>query len=305
MREEIFRWGIFHVIVALLLLLDLGFFQRKSRKTSVKEAALWSCFWIAISLGFNFYVYLHLGPQKGLEFFTGYLVEKSLSVDNLFIFVVIFSYFKVPLQYHHRVLFYGIIGAIILRLGLILGGIALLRHFHFFLYVFALLVGFSGIRLMLQKVHAYDPSKNIIVRRMSKWFLVTKEYHDGQFFIRRAGKLWITPLLIVLAVVETTDLLFALDSIPAIFAITTDPYIVYTSNVFALLGLRSLHMVLTGFYHRFEYMKTGLGAVLIFIAVKMLASPFYELPLGSSLAVIAAILTLSAAFSWARGKKRN
>jgi tellurite resistance protein TerC len=303
MWEEIFRWGIFHVIIAVLLLLDLGVLQKKHYEISVKKALLWSLFWIVISLLFNLYIYLHLGSTKALEYFTGYIVEKSLSIDNLFIFVVIFSYFKVPAQYHHSVLFYGIIGALVLRLSLILGGIALIERFSFMIYLFALLIGYTGIRMVLQKKDEVKPEKNMLVRGVKKWLPVTDDYHGAKFFVRKRGRLWITPLLLVLLVIETTDVLFALDSIPAIFAITVDPYIVYTSNVFAVLGLRAMHFVLVGFYHKFQYLKVGLGAILIFVALKMMVSSFIEFPLGLSLLVIIAILAVSGSVSLVKGRK--
>jgi len=294
MMTEVVRWGAFHLLILFLILLDLGIFHRKKRShASWKEALSWSCVWVGIALLFNGYVYWSMGAEKALEFFTGYLVEKSLSVDNLFVFIVIFTFFDVPLHYHHRVLFYGIAGACLFRLALILAGISLIELFHWVLYLFGILILVTGIRLIRQKMEAVDPEKNFLVRWIRSHFPITKKYHGGNFFVRLKGKMWVTPLFLVLVVVETSDILFALDSIPAIFAITLDPFIVYTSNVFAILGLRTLHFLVMHFYDRFHYLKVGLGAILVFIGAKMLLGSIIEVPLGISLAFVALVLAIS------------
>jgi len=297
MNQEIIRWVGFHILIIFLLMLDLGVFHRRPHEIKLKEALGWSGFWIALSLLFNAYVYFYAGPEKALEFFTGYLVEKSLSIDNIFIFIVIFSYFEVPVKDQHRVLFHGIIAAFVLRLGLILAGASLLETFHWVKYFFGLFIGFTGVKLILQKEHRYSPESNPLVRWAIKKFRVTKEYHHGQYFIIRKGVLFATPLFLVLLVIESTDLVFALDSVPAILAITTDRFIVYTSNVFAILGLRALYFVIAKFMRMFRYLKMGLGSVLIYIGMKLGLSSIFFIPLGLSLAIVATILGISVIYS--------
>jgi tellurite resistance protein TerC len=292
------RWIGFNLLIALLLLLDLGVFQRKRHALSLKEASLWSIFWIGLALIFNLFVYTVDGPEKALEFFTGYVVEKSLSVDNLFIFLVIFSHFKVPHRYQHLVLFEGIVGALIMRLGLILAGTALVQAFHFVLYIFAAVLAYTGFSLVFKKKKETDIEDRLAVRVVRKIFPVTTDYHNGNFFVRQKGRLYATPLLLVLVVMESADFIFALDSIPAIFAITLDPFIIYSSNVFAILGLRALFFVLMHFLGKFRYLKVGLGVVLVFIAAKMAVVKWYTVPLGISLLIIALILLISIAWSW-------
>ncbi len=287
------RWVGFHVLIAILLLLDFGVFHRKSRAVSMKEAALWSSFWIGLSLLFNAFIFFYEGQQKALEFFTGYLVEKSLSVDNIFVFILIFSYFKVPGKLQHRVLYLGIVGALVLRLALILAGVSLIHRFEWLIYLLGLFLAYTGIRLMLQKKERIAPEKNWLVQWTRRHFDVTEDYHGSRFWIRRAGKWFATPLVLVLLVIETTDLIFALDSIPAIFAITLDPFIVYTSNIFAVLGLRSLHFLIAESLLFFSHLQIGLGLVLFFVGIKMVMGPFYVIPLPISLAVIAGILVAS------------
>ena len=297
MSQEIIRWGGFHLLIIFLLMLDLGVFHRRPHEIKPKEALGWSGFWIALSLLFNVYIYFYEGPGKALEFFTGYLVEKSLSIDNIFIFIVIFSYFEVPLRDQHRVLFHGIIAAFILRLGLILAGASLLEAFNWVKYFFGSFIAFTGVKLIFQQEHRYSPESNPLVRWAIKRFRVTKEYHHGRYFIVRKGVLFATPLFLVLLVIESTDLVFALDSVPAILAITTDRFIVYTSNVFALLGLRSLYFVIARFMKMFRYLKIGLGLVLIYIGIKLGVSSFFHIPLGYSLLIVATILGLSVIYS--------
>lgn len=297
MGQEVIRWVGFHILIIFLLMLDIGVFHQRRHEIKLKEALGWSGFWVALSLLFNAYVYFYAGPEKALEFFTGYLIEKSLSIDNIFIFIVIFSYFEVPIKDQHRALFHGILMACILRLGLILAGAALLNAFIWMKYFFGLFIGFTGVKLILQKEHRYSPESNPLVRWAIKRFRVTKEYHHGKYFIMRKGALFATPLFLVLLVVESTDLVFALDSVPAILAITTDRFIVYTSNIFAILGLRSLYFVIARFMSMFRYLKIGLGSVLIYIGMKLGVSSYLHIPLGLSLLIVATILGISVIYS--------
>lgn len=296
-NREVFRWTVFHIFIAFLLILDLGVFHKKRRVIKLKEAVLWSFFWVVLSLCFNTYIYLVEGSEKALEFFTGYLVEKSLSVDNIFIFLVVFSFFKVPLVDQRRVLYLGIIAAFILRLSLILIGAALLESFEWVKYLFGLFIAFTGFKLVVQKEGDYNPEKNLLIRWAKKRFRITEAYHAGRYFIVKKGVLYATPLFLVLLVIESSDLIFALDSVPAILAITTDRFIVYTSNVFAILGLRSLYFVVAQFIEMFRYLKVGLGGVLLYIGIKMGISSIYPIPLGYSLLVIVTILAASMVYS--------
>lgn len=287
-------WIVFNLFVLFLLALDLGVFHRHSHAVSTKEAAIWSAVWIGLALVFNVGVYYFAGPEAGLQFFTGYLLEKSLSVDNIFVFVMLFSFFAVPPAYQHRVLFWGILGALIMRGALIGLGAYLIGQFHWILYLFGLFLVVTGIRLFMQKENeTIEPEKNPLVRGLRRFMPVTTGYRGEKFLVREGGKLAATPLLVVLLVVETTDLLFAFDSIPAIFAITQDPFIVYTSNVFAILGLRALYFLLASVMGRFRYLKMGLSGILVFIGVKMLIMDIYHMPITLSLGVIAVVLTLS------------
>src|SRR5688500_193365 len=278
-----------------MLAIDLGIFHRNAHEVSLKEAGAWSAVWMALALIFNYGIHHFLGRQAGLEFLTGYLIEKALSVDNIFVFVLIFAYFSVPAQYQHRVLFWGIIGALVMRGAMIAAGAALIAEFHWIIYVFGAFLVFTGIRMATQTEHAIDAARNPVVRLVRKFIPVTTEYHGQHFFIRKevGGRLRhvATPLFVVLMLVETTDLIFAVDSIPAIFAITQDPFIVYTSNVFAILGLRALYFLLAGVIHKFHYLKLGLSAVLVFVGAKMLLTDVYKVPVGMSLGVIALVLS--------------
>lgn len=293
MHSEIVRWTGFHLLIGILLLLDFGVFHKKNRPVTIRQAALWSLFWITLSLLFNVGIYFYEGPQKGLEFFTGYLVEKSLSIDNIFVFILIFSYFNVPARLQHRVLYLGIVGALVLRLTLILLGVSLIQRFAWLIYILGLFLAYTGVRLMLRRQQNVAPEKNPLVRWVRRHFDVTAEYHGSKFWVRKAGKLFATPLILVLIVIETTDVIFALDSLPAIFAITLDPFIVYTSNVFAILGLRSLHFLIAEFLQFFSYLQSGLGLTMFFVGGKMILSPFFVIPLPISLGIIAAILAAS------------
>jgi len=282
-------WGSFTLLVAALLVLDLGVFHRRAHVIRPGEALGWSAFWIVLALAFNAVVWIWFGPQRGLEFLTGYLIEKALSVDNIFVFVVLFSYFQVPGAYQHRVLFWGITGAVIFRVVFILAGAALLEAFHPIVYVFGALLIITGFRL-LRAPDRPHPERNPVVRFARRVMPITDGYRDGAFIIREAGRRAATPLLLALIAVETTDIIFAVDSIPAIFAVTKDPFIVYTSNIFAILGLRALYFLLAGVVDRFHLLKVGLSLVLIFVGLKMLASDVIVVPIGISLATVAALI---------------
>ncbi len=289
---------IFTVFIIAMLMIDLGVLQRKEKDVKIKEALGWSAFWVGLAMLFNVGLYLWQGKETSLQFFTGYLIELSLSVDNLFVFVLIFMYFKVPSQYQHKVLFWGIIGAQVMR-GLLIGlGVVLIAKFHWVIYIFGAFLVITGVKMGFQKEEMQvRPEKNILVRLVKKFVPVTAGYHGSRFFLRIEGRRYATLLFIVVLVVETTDLLFALDSIPAIFAITTDPFIVYTSNIFALLGLRSLYFALAGLMNLFHYLKIGLSIVLTFVGVKMLLVEIFPIPIGITLAVVAGVILLSIAAS--------
>ncbi len=283
-------WGAFTLFVLGLLALDLGVFHRKAHAVGPREALGWSIFWIALALLFNAGVLWGFGAQRGLEFLTGYLIEKALSVDNIFVFLVIFSYFSVPAAYQHRVLFWGILGAIVFRVFFILAGAALLAAFHWVIYVFGGLLILTAVRIARARDEEVHPERNPLLRLVRRYVPVAPTYQGARFFVRAGGRLMATPLLLVLIVVEATDIVFAIDSIPAIFAVTADPFIVYTSNIFAILGLRALFFLLGGALNRFHYLKVGLGLVLAFVGTKMLLSDLYKIPIGLSLAVVAALI---------------
>ena len=302
--DRLFLWIAFNVFVLGMLVIDLGVFHRKAHSVSIKEATTWSMVWISLAMVFNLGIYFAWGQDKALEFLTGYIIEKSLSVDNLFIFLMIFQYFDTPREYQHRVLFWGILGALVLRAIFIAAGAALISHFHWIIYVFGGFLLFTGIRMLVQGDEKLEPGKNPVVRLFERWVPISKEYHGQRFFIRQTGKTKATLLMVVLIVIETTDVIFAVDSIPAIFAITQDPLIVYTSNVFAILGLRALYFMLAGIMQMFIYLKVGLSAVLCFVGIKMMLVDFYKIPIGVSLSIIGGTLLLSIAASWiAQGKK--
>lgn len=296
--SRILLWIGFNLFVLALLALDLGVFHRKAHSVSIKEATTWSVIWVSLAMIFNVGIYFAWGEEKALEFLTGYVIEKSLSVDNLFIFLMIFQYFATPAEYQHRVLFWGILGALILRAIFIAAGSALLSHFHWMIYVFGAFLVFTGIKMLLQGEEKLDPQRNPVVRLFERWVPLTRDYHGQSFTVRTNGKLRATLLLLVLIVIETTDVIFAVDSIPAIFAVTQDPFIVYTSNVFAILGLRALYFMLAGVMQMFIYLKFGLSLVLCFVGAKMLLSEIYKIPIAGSLLVIGAILLGSIVASW-------
>jgi tellurite resistance protein TerC len=287
----------FMLVVIFLLALDLGVFQRKAHAVKVREALVWSLVWVALSVSFGAWIYHHNGSKSGLEFFTGYLIEYALSIDNIFVFILIFSYFKVPSHLHHKVLFWGILGALIMRAAFILAGAALISSFHWILYVFGAFLVFTGLKILHQGEKELEPEHNPVVRLFQRFVPMTNDHSIGNFLVRRNGKILATPLALVLVMVETTDLVFATDSIPAIFGITQDPFIVYTSNVCAILGLRSMYFLLAAVINRFVYLGKGLGIVLIFIGAKMLLGKYYPLKIEASLVIVASILVGSVLIS--------
>jgi tellurite resistance protein TerC len=283
-------WFSFLAVVLFLLSIDLGVFHRKAHAVKLREALSWSIVWILLSLSFGFYVFVAFGREYGLQFFAGYLIEYALSVDNVFVFILIFSYFAVPPKLHHRALFWGILGALILRALFIMAGAALISAFHWAIYIFGAFLVFTGFKVLRQGSSEVSPERNPVVRLFQRFVPMSSGYESGKFFAIQDGKALATPLALVLVTVEATDVVFALDSIPAIFGVTRDPFIVYTSNVCAILGLRSLYFLLAAVITRFAYLGTGLGIVLIFIGAKMLFSGFFEIPIGLSLMVVAMIL---------------
>lgn len=283
-------WIGFLALVLLLLALDLGVFHRKAHAVRFKEALTWSIVWVGLALLFNFGIWRFYGEQKGLEFLTGYLIEKALSVDNIFVFVLIFGAFAVPAEYQHRVLFWGVLGALVMRAIFIAAGAALLESFHFVIYIFGGFLLLTAFKMLKSGIERIDPRHNPLFRLFRRAVPAVEEYHGSRFFIRKAGKLLVTPLLLVLVAVELTDLVFAVDSIPAIFAVTRDPFIVFTSNIFAILGLRSLYFLLAGVVEKFHHLKTGLALVLAFVGVKMLIVDLVKIPIGLSLGLIALLL---------------
>lgn len=304
MQTDLIFWIFFNVFVLLMLALDLGVFNRKAHEISIKEAMIWTVVWITLAMCFNVLIYYWQGEVKALEFFTGYVIEKSLSVDNIFVFVLIFSYFKTPSIHQHKILFWGIIGALIMRAVFIFAGVALLEKFHWTIYVFGAILIFTGYKMLVQKEKKIEPEKNPVIKLFRRVMPVTNELHDGKFFVNLKGKLFATPLFLVLLLVETTDLIFAVDSIPAILAITQDQFIVYTSNVFAILGLRSLYFALAGMIDKFRYLSAGLAFILIFVGLKMVASDYYKLPIQVALLVIVGILALSIVASFVFKNKK-
>jgi len=305
MRVQLWVWIGFSAFVLAMLALDLGMFHRKSREVSLKEALIWSAIWISLALAFNAGIYYWQGGEKGLQFFTGYLVELSLSVDNLFVFLLVFGYFKVPAQYRHKALFWGILGALVMRAVFIAAGITLIARFHWVTYIFGALLVASGIKMTLQRDKEIHPERNPVLRVFRRFIDVAPEYDGGQFFVKRHGKVLASPLFVVLLILESTDLVFAVDSVPAVLAITPDPFIVFTSNVFAILGLRSMFFALEGVMKRFHYLHYGLSAVLVFVGVKMLLAGIYKMPTWFSLLVIVSILGVSMVFSLASKRKTD
>jgi tellurite resistance protein TerC len=299
-------WIGFSVLVLAVLALDLGVFHRKAHAVGFKEALSWTGVWVTLAVLFGAGVWHWAGPQKGLEFFTGYLIEYSLSADNVFVFVLIFSYFAVPARWQHKVLFWGVLGALVMRLIMIGLGVALISRFAWVLYVFGAFLLFTGCKMIFGKQEEIRPERNPVVRWFRKLVPVTAGYHGERFVTRVNRRQTATPLAVVLVCVEVSDLVFAVDSIPAIFAVTLDPFIVYTSNVFAILGLRSLYFVLAGMVNKFHYLKTGLGVVLAFVGVKMLlAHTPYEIDTLAALGVVAGVLAATIVASLLRSPPKR
>lgn len=289
-----YMWAGFMALVVIMLVIDLGVFHRQAHEVRLKEALTWSAVWIFLSLIFNGVVWYYMGEVKALEFLTGYLIEKSLSVDNLFVFIMLFGYFKVDPKYQHKVLFWGIIGALVMRAIFIFAGVALLEKFHWLIYIFGAFLIYSGIIMLKPHKEDIEPDKNPLVRLFTKFFPVTQKMHGGKFFVRINARLFATPLFIVLLIVEFTDLIFAVDSIPAILAVSNDTFIIFTSNVFAILGLRALYFALAGITQYFYYLKYGLAAILTFVGTKMIISGFgLKIEIIYSLIIIFMLLALS------------
>jgi tellurite resistance protein TerC len=287
-------WIGFNLFILIMLALDLGVFNRKAHEIKVREALLWSLFWITLSLLMNVGIYFYMGTETALQFLTGYIIEKSLSIDNIFVFLMIFTYFKVSPLYQHKVLFYGILGALVFRAVFIFTGIALIENFHWVIYIFGAFLIFTGIKMTTEKDKEIHPEKNPVLKLFSRFFPVLKDYAGPKFFIKINSKLNATPLFIVVLVVETTDIVFAVDSIPAILAITSDPFIVYTSNVMAILGLRALYFALSAVMQLFHYIHYGLSLILVFVGIKMLISGFgVKIPIYITLSFVGVILLLS------------
>ncbi len=293
MNDLSLLWIFFNLFVLAMLALDLGVFHKKSHDVSVREALTWTCVWITLAMFFNLFVYYYFDKDKALEFFTGYLIEKSLSVDNIFVIILIFSYFKVPSAYQHKVLFWGILGALVMRAIFILTGVELIHRFHWLIYIFGGFLIYTGIRMLLAGDLKIEPEKNPLVKLARKVMPITSSFEGDKFFVKQQGKTWATPLFLVVILIETTDLIFAVDSIPAILAISDDSFIVYTSNVFAILGLRSLYFALAGIEKYFKYLKYALSAILVFVGVKMCIADLFKIPIEFSLIVIGFTLMIA------------
>jgi tellurite resistance protein TerC len=305
MSESFVLWTAFNLFVLGMLALDLGVFHRKSHEVGIKEALTWTSVWITLAMLFNLFIYYYFDKEKAVEFFTGYLIEKSLSIDNIFVIIMIFSYFKVPTAYQHKVLFWGILGALIMRVAFILAGVELIHRFHWLIYIFGGFLVITGIRMFASGDTRLEPEKNPLVKLARKVFPFTSTYEGDKFFVRRNARLWGTPLFLVVILIEATDLIFAVDSIPAILAISDDSFIVYTSNVFAILGLRSLYFALAGAEKYFQYLKYGLSTILIFVGVKMCITDVYKIPVDLSLIIIVFVLAIAILASVAAQKTQH
>jgi tellurite resistance protein TerC len=296
---------LFNVFILLMLAIDLGVFNRKAHAITLREAVLWSIVWTVLALVFNAGVFIVAGHRTGLEFLTGYLIERALSFDNIFVFVLIFSYFGVPTRYHHRALFWGVVGALVTRSIFIAAGAALIARFAWVLTIFGVILIVSGWKMLGNKNVEVHPDRNLFIRAARRLFPVTGGYDSARFFERRDGRLYLTPLFLVLLTIETTDIVFAVDSIPAVFGVTQDPFIVYSSNVFAILGLRATYFLLAGVMDTFHYLSHGLSLVLIFIGTKMLLDHFIPISIGLSLGVVTLILTVAVAASLVRARREK
>lgn len=304
MDVPLFAWAAVGVAIAAALALDLLVLHRNAHEVSMREAAVTSAGWITVGVVFGVVVWLTWGGDAGGQYFAGYLIEKSLSVDNVFVFALLLSYFAVPAKYQHRVLFWGVVGALLLRAVFIAAGAALLENFHWVIYVFGALLLASGVKMLRSSGHSVRPDRNPVLRGLRRVIPVSEELHGARFFVREAGRWIATPMLAVLVAIETTDVVFAVDSIPAIFAVTDETFLVFTSNAFAILGMRALYFLLAGLMGRFAHLKTGLAAILLFVGVKMLVADLWQVPITMSLGVIAAILTIAVAASWVRPEAR-
>ncbi|MFH5885574.1 TerC family protein [Halalkalibaculum sp. DA3122] len=293
MEHSLTLWIVFNAFIVAMLIVDLVVFHGKEHEESIKEALIWTGVWIVQALLFGIGVYYYMGGSTALDYYTGYLIEKSLSVDNIFVFLLVFTYFKVPAKYQHKVLFWGIFGALVMRLLFIFTGVALLERFHWIIYVFGGFLVFTGIKLALEKDKEVHPEKNPVLKLVRRFIPITKSYHGSNFFIKKMGRRIATPMFVVLIVIETTDVVFALDSIPAILAITTDEFIIYSSNAFAILGLRALYFALAGVMKLFHYLHYGLSMILVFVGIKMLIADFYHIPTPWALGFVALTLIAS------------
>ena len=305
MTDTTWLWIGFNLFVLAMLAIDLGVFHRKSHVVTFKESMSWTVVWVTLALVFNVGVWHFAGPQKGLEFFTGYVIEKSLSVDNVFVFALLFSYFAVPPLYQHKVLFWGILGALIMRAVMIVGGAALITKFSWIIYIFGAFLILTGIKMIVKRDEEMHPERNPVVKWFKRLMPVTSDYRGDKFFVRENGIRMATPLFVVLLLVEITDVIFAVDSIPAIFAVTTDPFIVFTSNIFAIMGLRALYFLLADMADRFHLLKYGLALVLVFIGGKMLVMPWFHMPIQWSLTIVASIIAASVVASLALSNPRS
>lgn len=305
MNDSTLLWVAFNAFVLIMLALDLGVFHRKAHEVSIKEALTWTGIWIALAMLFNLFIYHHFDKEKAIEFFTGYIIEKSLSVDNIFVIIMIFSYFNVPRIYQHKVLFWGVLGALVMRVIFIFAGVELLHRFHWLIYIFGGFLIVTAIRMIVSKDDKLEPERNPLVKLVRRKFRVTPSFHEDHFFVRIRGQLSATPLFLVVIMIEATDLIFAVDSIPAILAISEDPFIVYTSNVFAILGLRSLYFALSGIEKYFQYLKYGLAVILVFVGAKMCLMDFVKIPVEVSLIVIVFVLGISMLASAVMSRQRH
>jgi tellurite resistance protein TerC len=293
MDDTVVLWASFNFFVLVMLALDLGVFHRKSHEVGVREALIWTSVWITLAMIFNLFIYFYFDKETAIEFFTGYMIEKSLSIDNIFVIIMIFSYFSVPKAYQHKVLFWGILGALVMRVIFILSGIELIHRFHWLVYIFGGFLVITGIRMLKAGEAKLEPEKNPLIKLARRIFRFTPDFEGDNFFVKKEGVLWATPLFLVVIMIEFTDLIFAVDSIPAILSISDDSFIVYTSNVFAILGLRSLYFALAGIEKYFQYLKYGLSAILIFVGLKMSLVDFIYIPVEISLIVIVFILAIA------------
>lgn len=280
-------------IIFFMLFLDLGVFHKKVHKVSIRESLIWTGVWVVLSLTFNLYIYHYVGKQAGLEFLTGYIIEKSLSIDNIFVISLIFTYFKVPPQHQHRVLFWGVFGALVFRVIFIFAGVALIQKFEWMIYIFGAFLIFTGIKMLKEEEKTVEVEANPFIKFARKHLKITDKFEGENFTVVKNGKKYFTPLFLVLIMIESTDIIFAVDSIPAILAVTSDPFIVFTSNVFAILGLRSLYFALNGLMEMFEYIGYALSGILIFVGAKMVMTPFYHVPTTASVAIIVTLLVVS------------